>query len=301
MKLFTFPAFHHLAGELAAGASTVELGECRVERHANGELWIELQSAVEGVDCAALGTLQPPDRDLAEFLLLCDTLRRAGARSVLAILPYFAYARQDRYEPRCSLAAAWVGALLAASGVTQVLTLDVHSPHVAPLLPIPLRSQGSAALFARALAGRLVGATLVAPDEGAIERCAQLRQATGLELPTAHFHKVRSKAGVRARLVGAVSERAVVFDDILDTGGTLVACAEALHTAGARQISVGVTHGLFTGTAWQRLWSLGVDRLVCTDSVGTRPTADARVEVIACAPALLPGLRALSELFEAVA
>lgn len=301
MKLFTFPGFRRLAGELAADASAVELGECCVERHANGELWIELQGAVEGVDCAALGTLRPPDRHLAEFLLLCDTLRRGGARSVLAILPYFAYARQDRQEPRRSLAAAWVGALLAASGVTQVLTLDVHSPHVAPLLPIPLRAQVSAALFARALAGRLVGATLVAPDEGAIERCAQLRQATGLELPMAHFHKVRSKAGVCAHLVGAVSERAVVFDDILDTGGTLVACAAELHAAGVRQISVGVTHGLFTGTAWQRLWSLGVDKLVCTDSVGTGPAADARVEVIACAPALLPGLRALGERFEAVA
>lgn len=300
MQLFALPAFRRLAAELAAAAPTLELADGSVQRHANGEMCVSLHSPVDGCDCAVLGTLQPPEHDLGEFLLLCDTLRRSGARTLLAVLPYFAYARQDHYEPGCSLGAAWVGALLAASGVDQVLTLDVHSPRVAALLPVPLSTQASATLFARALAARLVGATLVAPDEGAIERCARLRQAAGVELATAHFHKQRLKSGVRSSLVGTVGERAVIYDDILDTGDTLVACVEGLRTAGVRRIAVAVTHGLFTGTAWQRLWSLGVDTLVCTDSVGDARTRDPRIEVLSCAPALVPGLRAVTELIDAI-
>ncbi len=300
MKLFALPAFRRLAGELAAAVPELELADAAVLRHANGELCVMLPSPVDGRDCAVLGTLQPPERNLCEYLVLCDTLRRGGARRLLAVLPYLAYARQDRHEPGCSLGAAWVGGLLGASGVDQVLTLDVHSPRVAALLPMPLSTQASATLFARALADRLVGATLVAPDEGAIERCARLRQAAGVELPTAHFHKRRSKSGVRSSLVGTVGENAVIYDDMLDTGGTLIACAEGLRAAAVRRIAVAVTHGLFTGTAWQRLWSLGVDKLVCTDSVGHAQAREARIEVISCAPALLPGLRAFAAPIDAI-
>lgn len=288
--LFAMPAFTALVGEL--GAAPLEPGGFALERHANGELHVTLRSRVDGVDCVALGTVQPPERNLAEFLLLCDTLRRCGARSVHAVLPYLAYARQDKVEPQRSLAAAWLGQLLAASGVTRVTTVDVHSPHVARLFPLPLTSLGSEELFARALSDRLgPGVTIVAPDEGAIERCRRLQQATGRALPVTHFKKVRSEAGVRSRLVGAVTERAVIVDDILDTGGTLVACAEGLRAAGVGRIAVAATHGLFTGAAWRRLWDLDVDVIVCTDSVGAAATADPRVRVVSCAPALLPALQ----------
>lgn len=295
--MFAGPEFAALAGELAG-----EQGAFALARHANGEMHVTLGSRVDGVDCVALGTVQPPERNLAEFLLLCDTLRRCGARSVHAVLPYLAYARQDRFEAQCSLAAAWVGQLLAASGVTRVTALDVHSPRVGPLFAVPLVSLGSEGLFARALADRLApGVTLVAPDEGAIERCRRLRQASGRELPVTHFKKVRSADGVRSRLVGAVTEQAVVVDDILDTGGTLVACAEGLRAAGVRRIAVAVTHGLFTGAAWRRLWDLGVDAIVCTDSVGARAVADPRVTVVSCAPALRAALRAPAEVDRACA
>lgn len=291
MKLFAMPAFARLAGELTAGAPSLTAGAFDLEAHANGELHVTLHSPVDGADCAALGTVQPPERNLAAFLLLCDTLRRCGARSVLAVLPYLAYARQDRFEPQCSLAAAWLGQLVGACGVARVVTLDVHSPHVTPLFPAPLTSLGSEALFVRPLAEHLdAGVTLVAPDEGAIARCERFRRATGRDLPTAHFKKVRSKTGVRSSLVGAVGERAIVLDDILDTGGTLVACAEGLRAAGVRRIAVAATHGLFTGDTWRRLWDLGVDAIVCTDSVGQPAIADPRVRIVSCAPALLPAL-----------
>lgn len=159
----------------------------------------------------------------------------------------------------------------------------------------------SAALFARALAGGWSGPRWWRRTRARFS-VAQLRQATGLELPGAHFHKVRSKAGVCAHLVGAVSERAVVFDDILDTGGTLCRLRRgASRRRRAPNLRRGDPRSVHRDRVAAAGLSLGVDKLVCTDSVGTGPAADARVEVIACAPALLPGLRALGERFEAVA
>lgn len=296
MKLFALAASADLARELVAAGDGLVPARCEIDRFAGGELYAELQTSVDGDDCAVLGTLRPPERNLGEFLLVCDTLRRHGARSVVAVLPYFAYARQDRFEIGRSLGAAWVGELLRASGVTRVLTLDVHSPRAAELCPIPLTSVDSAPLFVRALGAQLdLDTTLVAPDEGAIARCRRLRDLAGPALTLAHFKKVRTRTGVSSSLVGPVRARAVVFDDILDTGGTLVACAEGLRMAGARHLVIVVTHGLFTGTDWQRLWSLGVERIVITNSVGGPPAPDRRVEILSCAPALTPALMPSTE------
>lgn len=301
MKLFARPAFRDLASALVAAAPSLQPERCMLEPFANGELHAELHGSVDGADCAVLGTLRPPERNLGELLLLCDTLRRHGARSVLAVLPYFAYARQDRLEARCSLGAAWVGQLLAASGATHVLTLDVHSPRASALCPIPLTSLDPAALFVPALADRLgADLTLVAPDEGAIDRCRRFCQAANLDR-LAHFKKVRSRTGVASDLVGPVSARAIVLDDILDTGGTLIACVQGLRAAGVRQIAVAVSHGLFTGARWQQLWDLGVDRIVCTDSVGDLSPPDPRVNIISCAPALASSLPTSTEVSHAPA
>jgi ribose-phosphate pyrophosphokinase len=303
MRLFALPTFRDLASELVRPIRPImpimppslHLEDLSLGRFTNGELHVELRTSVEGADCAVLGTLRPPEQHLGELLLLCDTLRRHGARSIVAVLPYFAYSRQDRIEGLGSLGAAWIGQLLAASGATSVLTLDVHSPQAGALCPIPLSSLDAAALFVPVLEDRLgADVTLVAPDEGAIDRCRRFQAVAGLTR-LAHFKKVRTPTGVRSHLVGPVSEHAVVLDDILDTGGTLIACAQGLRAAGVRQIAVAVTHGLFTGAAWRQLWDLGVDRIVCTDSVGGPPPPDARVTVVSCAPALSPALRAYAE------
>lgn len=290
MILFALASYRDLAGDLARADPSLHLGDFTLERFTNGELHVELKTPVGGAECAVLGTLRPPEQHLGEFLLLCDTLRRCGARSIVALLPYFAYSRQDRAEDQCSRGAAWIGQLLAASGATHVLTLDVHSPQVAALCPIPLTSLDAAALLVPALEGLGADTTLIAPDEGAIERCQRFQQIAGLAR-FAHFNKVRSKSGVRSHLVGPVSEHAVVLDDILDTGATLIACARGLRAAGVRQIAVAVTHGLFTtGTAWPQLWELGVDRIVCTDSLGSLTPPDRRIKVVSCAPALSSAL-----------
>lgn len=293
MLLFTLPPYEELGGALAALARLVP-GRGGVGRFANGELRAQIDTPVAARACAVLGAVAPPDVQLLSTSLLAHTLRAQGARRVVAVVPYLAYARQDRPEPGRSLAAAWVGELLRASGVGEILTVDVHSPAIHALSPVPVRSLSPAALFAGAIAAAGLGdATVVAPDEGARDRAEAVRRAAGLAPPLAYLVKVRTEAGVsHAALEGAVSRRAVVVDDILDTGGTLVSCCRALRQAGVEDIAVMVTHGLFTGTGWERLWSLGVTRLLCTDTVPAPRGRDPRIAVVSVARLLADHLAA---------
>ena len=289
--LFALPALKELAGRL--GQAGVCRGEYRLERFPNGELYITLDTPVYGGTALLLGTLAPPDTSLPATLLLAHTLRTQGAARVIALLPYLAYMRQDRPESGRSLAAAWLGALLPASGIDAVVTVDLHSPHAAALLPVPCTSLSPASLFAAAIAE--VGwqdATLVAPDEGALVRCEAVRQAAGMTAPIIHCVKRRSGGTVTAELRATPGSRAIVIDDILDTGRTLLACCDALHRAGAASLLVMVTHGLFTGDAWQGLWTLGVREIYCTNTV-PRPEAaiDTRVRALSVLPLFTRWLR----------
>lgn len=266
--LFTLPPYEQLGGTLAS-LGALARRRAAVDRFPNLELHATVDAAVGGQRCLLLGSVAPPDEHLLATLLLAHTLAKEGARTVTALLPYLGYARQDREEPGKSLAAAWTGELLRASRVDRVITVDVHSASIHRLFPIPLCSLSPAPVFATEL-GRLGfrDATIVAPDEGALARAEAVRRTAGIERPLAHFSKRRTSAGiVHSVLHGEVGRQAVVVDDILDTGGTLLSACEALQRAGAEQIVIMATHGVFTGTRWQSLPSLGVSRIYCTDTV----------------------------------
>lgn len=286
MIVFGLPHYERLAATIADEAQ-LQQGQCRVDRFANRELHATIETAVGGEDCVLVGSVAPPDEDLLSFLLVAHSLRKEGARSIVAVLPYLGYARQDHPEPGRSLAAAWVGVLLQGCGVTEVVTVDVHSPRAHDLVPVPLHSLSPAPILATTIrAFAKPDVTIVAPDEGARERCEAVRQAAGITRPVAYFLKKRTAEGVtHSALHGSAGGLAVVVDDILDTGGTLVSACEALRAAGVREILVMVTHGLFTGTRWQKLWSLGVTTIYCLDTVAL-PTTDTRILGLGVAPLL---------------
>ena len=202
-------------------------------------------------------------------------LRRAGAARITALLPYLAYARQDRAGHTESLGLAWVGELLRATGISEVITVDVHRADAGPLLGLELTSLSPARLLADALPVRWRdGVTFVAPDEGAVDRCAALAQAAEVDRPIVWTRKRRTPAFVESLgLVGSPGSREVVVDDILDTGGTLVFCCRQLRSAGVREIAVIVTHGLFTGERWRALISEGVEQIWIT--LAAAPTTGA--------------------------
>ncbi len=294
MILFALSLHERLAGALRERAD-IEWGRCSVARFSNEELHVEIETPPADQDCVVLGAVAPPDEHLLATLLLSHTLRKEGARTVTALLPYLGYARHDKAEPRKSRATAWLGAILKSSGVSDVVTVDVHSRLVHQLFPMPVHSLSPADLFARELAAlQPVEPTVVAPDAGARERGEALRRAAGIRRPLASFTKERTAEGIKHSVLhGGVAGQVILVDDILDTGGTLVSACEALRRTGVEDIVVMATHGLFTGTAWERLWSLGVTRIYCTDTapLPERVTSP-RIVVLSVASLLAAHLKA---------
>ena len=285
MILFCFPDYQPLARELCAGWGLRE-GHFAVTRFPNQEMEVTLDTDVGGTDCLILGSVAPPDEQLLAVLLLAHTIKRHQSGELSLLLPYLAYTRQDKIKPKKSLATRWLGELFRASGVDRVMTVDLHSHRAESLFPIPVVSISPAPLFAQLVTeNALPDATLVAPDEGAVFRCEALRNDLGLRMPLAYFTKTRTPEGVVSELQGKVGEQAVVVDDILDTGETLLACCQRLQDAGAKEILVMVTHGLFTGKQWHRLWGLGVGRIYCTDTLPQFPP-DPRISKVPVAPLL---------------
>ena len=293
MIVFSLPQHLPLLPPGLDDSSEPALGRWLAGRFPDGELWLELGDSVTGRECAVLGSLAPPDAQGLLVLMLAHTLKRAGASRVRALLPYLGYARQDSADAGRSLGAAWAGALLEAVGVDEVATIDVHSAAGQACLPVPVVSLSPARLFAAELRRASVrGLSVVAPDEGAVERCREVAEAAGIEVPVAHLRKRRDPGGVvHAALEGQVLSRAVLVDDILDTGGTLLSACRELRRAGVEEITIIATHGTFSGDRWRELPAAGARRVVVTDSIpDVRSRAGDMVEVLSVTPLLMEAL-----------
>jgi len=298
LAVFTLPGHSALLESATRGPAAFALAGSQLARFQNGELYARIQTPVSARACVVLGSLAPPDEQMLSVLLLAHTLKREGASRVTALLPYLGYARQDRADPGQSLGIAWAGELLGAAGVDEVLTVDVHSPRAAACFPMPLRSLSTARLFAQTLKrDGLTELTIVAPDEGALERCEAVIRAAAVQAPLAYLRKRRDAGGVaHSALVGVVSARVAIVDDILDTGGTLLSACMELRKAGAREIIVLASHGLFSGERWRELSSLGVRRIYVTDSLAAgRLRGGELVEVLPLAGLIVEALGALAD------
>jgi ribose-phosphate pyrophosphokinase len=258
-----------------------------VRRFPSGELHLGVPEQVEGRRCVLVGSISPPAGNVERLTLVAHALRRAGAEQVVALLPYLAYARQDRAARAESLGLEWVGELLRESGVSGVVCVDVHSERAARVVGLRLTSLSPAG----SLAGALPDAwrnetTFVAPDEGAVGRCSAVARAAGATETVVWARKRRTPSGVEhLGLVGAPGHRAVVVDDILDTGATLFSCCRALRGSGVERIGVLATHGLFTGERWRALLAEGVKDIWITDTVLSRRRPPG-VQVVPVAPLL---------------
>lgn len=266
MILFPFASYEGLARQLA---DIFQHGAFSIRKHPNGELFSRIEGDVHGESCCILGSIAPPADDLLSVLLLAHTLKKEGASTVSALLPYLAYARHDKGKQGESLAIQLIGQLMQTSGIDRVICVDMHSVRDQHLVPIPIISLSPAKIFAEMLREfDLSRTTLVAPDEGALKRCEDVRASANMQQPVAYFKKHRDEKGITLEgPVGDVEKSVVLIDDILDTGGTLTGACERLKAAGTEEMTVMVTHGLFTGSEWQGLWNLGVKHIYCTDTI----------------------------------
>jgi len=289
MLVFSLEKFNYLARPLLKFLK-LEAGKFTMRRFSNGELFLKIKNNAADQECYVFGTFAPPDDNLLTLLLLAHTLNKESAREVIALVPYMGYGRQDKAEKNESFGLALIGELLAASKINKIITVDLHNTKSIPLLKLPVISLKSNILFASALnKDKIKFNSILAPDEGARERCEELSRALNFLQPIAYCKKTRGSSGISvSHIVGQLhGPRVLIHDDILDTGGTLIAACRAARRAGATEIIIAVTHGIFTGTKWRQLWRLGVKIIYTTNSLPSAMTQkDQKIKILTITPLL---------------
>ncbi len=255
-------------------------GVCR--RFADMEVFVEIQENVRGEDVFIVqSTSYPANDNLMELLILIDALKRASARRITAVMPYFGYARQDRKPgPRTPISAKLVANLIERAGADRVLTLDLHAGQIQGFFDIPTDNLFAAPVMVRDIKERfeLTNLMVVSPDVGGVVRARGL--AKRIDAPIAVCDKRRERPGESEvmNVIGDVrGKRCVLVDDIVDSGGTLCNAAEALLEQGAVSVMAYITHGVLSGSAIQRVAESRLESLVITDSIQpTEPVRKAR-------------------------
>ena len=271
IKLVSGNGNRPLADEIAKelGVDLVK-GVCK--RFADREIFVELHDNVRGEDVFVVqSTSHPANDNLMELLILIDALKRASARRITAVMPYFGYARQDRKPgPRTPITAKLVANMIERAGANRVLTLDLHAGQIQGFFDIPTDNLFGAPVMVRDIKDRydLSDIMVVSPDVGGVVRARAL--AKRISAPIAICDKQRRRAGEieSMTVIGDVEgQRCVLVDDIVDSGGTLCNAADVLMKAGAKEVMAYITHGVLSGAAVERIEASRIKSLVITDSI----------------------------------
>ena len=243
-----------------------------VRRFNDMEIFVEIQENVRGQDMFIVQSTSFPTNDhLMELLIITDALKRASAKRITAVIPYFGYARQDRKPgPRTPISAKLVANLITRAGADRVLTLDLHAGQIQGFFDIPTDNLFTGPVFVRDIKQHydVANTVVVSPDVGGVVRARAL--AKRLDAPLAIVDKRRERAGESEvmNIIGDVAGKScILIDDIVDSGGTLVNAAEALLVNGAKDVTAYITHGVLSGGAVSRITSSKLKELVITDSI----------------------------------
>jgi ribose-phosphate pyrophosphokinase len=291
LKVFSGRANEPLARRICS-LLDVPLGDAKVDNFADGEIRVVINENVRGQDVFVVQSTPPPAESLLELLLMIDALRRASADRVTAVIPYYGYARQDRKDkPRVPLSAKLIANLLTRAGVDRVLTMDLHAEQIQAFFDIPVDHLFSAPVlieyFRRSAVANLV---VVAPDTGRANRARGFARRLGDDVPIAIIDKRRPRPNELEvhNVVGEVAgQNALIFDDMIDTGGTLLNAAAALLKHGASAVSAVATHGVFSRDAVARIAASPLKEVIVTDTIEQRPERrHDRIRVLSVSPLL---------------
>lgn len=290
LQLFTGNAHHALAESLSAELE-LPLGRAIVGQFRNGETRIKLDENVRGSDVFILQpTCDPVNHHIVELLLIIDALRRASASRITAVMPYYGYAKQEKKTSgREPISAKLVANLLTTAGANRILAVDFHAPAIEGFFDIPVDHLRATPLLARAFRDRVPDedVVVVSPDAGGVARAEDFRRRVGGSLAIISKQHPGPDATETLEMVGDVDGRtAVIVDDMISTGGTLIEAAQMLKDRGASSIHVAATHGIFAGDAVERIVASEIERLFVTDSLPIPPAAASKSEVVSVAPLL---------------
>jgi ribose-phosphate pyrophosphokinase len=295
MHLFAGSSHPALAESLAKELG-VPLGKRTVKRFNSGECYVKFDESVRGQDVFILQAPgRGPDETLMETFMLCQAAKLSFAASIHVILPHFSYARQDRVaEPREPISAKLIADLLQAAGADHVITLHLHSDQIQGFFSVPVDVLDSRAIFADYVKTlNLKDPIVVSPDVGGAKQAKKFADTLGADL--AILHKVRTghhEANVKDVIGDVAGRTCILFDDIIDTGSSLLPAKEALLKHGANpDVYAAATHALFSGPAIERLTAAGFKRVIVTDSIENDPKAFPGLTILPIAPMLANVIR----------
>ncbi len=248
----------------------ITLGKIEIKNFSDGEIWVKYSENIRGSDVFIIQSTNPPADNLMELLILIDAAKRASARKVTAVIPYFCYARQDRKDqPRVSITAKLVANLLTTAGADRIITMDLHAPQIQGFFDIPVDHLYSSAIFSSYFNKKKIrDLAVVSPDVGSIKIARSFAKRLDAELILIDKRRPKPNHTEIMNIIGtAVNRNILIVDDLIDTGGTFLNAVKALKDAGAKDIYGACTHAILSGDAIDRIEQSEINKLYITNTV----------------------------------
>jgi ribose-phosphate pyrophosphokinase len=275
LKIFSGRSNIHLAQKICNEAK-VPLGEAHIQTFSDGELWVKYVENIRGDDVFIIQPTQPPAENLMELLIMLDAAKRASAKRVTAVIPYFGYARQDRKDqPRVSISAKLIANLITEAGADRVITMDLHTAQIQGFFDIPMdHLYSSVVLMEEFIKMKTKDLAVASPDVGSIKMARSYAKRLDCELILIDKRRPKPNEAEILNIIGNVEGKNIlIVDDLIDTGGTFVNAAEALRKNGAKEIFGACTHPILSGKAYQRLEESVVKEIIVTDTIPLKQQA----------------------------
>jgi ribose-phosphate pyrophosphokinase len=287
LKLFSGRSNPGLADKVAKKAG-IPLGKCDVRNFSDGEIWVKYNENIRGDDVFIIQSTNPPTSNLIELLIMLDAAKRASARRVTAVIPYFGYARQDRKDqPRVSITAKLMANLITVAGAERVITMDLHAPQIQGFFDIPVDHLYSSAVYITFFANKKIpDLAVVSPDVGGIKMARAFAKRLDAGLVLIDKRRPKPNQIEEMTIIGNVEgHNILIVDDLIDTAGTFCNAVNTLRNAGANEIYGACTHPILSGEALNRISETNVTKIYVTDSVAldSRYTKTGKIEILSVA------------------